>query len=167
VSKRSRRRNKRGRNQGAMVPKPGSSPQLPPGSPAVRGDLSSIVAFSGSSYSGPLPPPEILREFDQVVPGAAERIMRMAEKQQDHRIRLESKVITSDTYRSWAGLGLAGFLGFIIVGCGSYLIFQGHDTAGATIITSTLIGLVTTFVHGTRSRRQERETKDPGRKKSH
>lgn len=36
-------------------------------------------------FSGPLPPPQILGQYDEVLPGAAERILRMAEKQQDHR----------------------------------------------------------------------------------
>lgn len=31
-------------------------------------------------YSGPLPEPEALAKYDQIVPGAAERILTMAEK---------------------------------------------------------------------------------------
>jgi uncharacterized membrane protein len=165
VSKRSRRRNRRGGKKGAIVPKPGpTSPQTQTGPMPPGGDLASIVSISSeSSFSGPLPPPQILREFDEVIPGAAERIVKMAEKQQDHRIRLESRVITSDIIRSWAGLILGACLGIVIVGCGSYLVHEGHDTAGATIITGTLVSLVTAFMSVTKSRRQERESKSPGR----
>src|SRR3989338_3375865 len=51
-------------------------------------------------FSGPLPPPEVLRQFDQVVPGAAERIIKMAEQQFAHRTELEKKVIDSDIRQS-------------------------------------------------------------------
>jgi len=47
------------------------------------------VTEVSQSFSGPLPPPEILRKFDEVVPGAAERIIKMAEDQSIHRKELE------------------------------------------------------------------------------
>ena len=33
-------------------------------------------------FSGPVPPPEILAQYDQVLPGAADRILQMAEREQ-------------------------------------------------------------------------------------
>jgi hypothetical protein len=69
---------------------------------------------------------------------------------------LESRVIKSDTHRSWWGLA-AGFLVSIhAISVGGYLAYQSHDTAGATIATASLAGLVGTFIYGTRSQRQER-----------
>ena len=53
-----------------------------------------------TSFSGPLPHPDMLRKFDDVVPGAAERIIKMAEDQSNHRKDLERKVIESDIARS-------------------------------------------------------------------
>jgi uncharacterized membrane protein len=47
----------------------------------------------GASYSGPLPLPQQLQGYEEIVPGAADRIIRMAEKQSAHRIEIESKVI--------------------------------------------------------------------------
>ena len=37
------------------------------------------------SFSGPLPPPEMLGEYEKVLPGAADRIICLAEKEQDIR----------------------------------------------------------------------------------
>ncbi len=88
----------------------------------------------------------------------------MAEKQQEHRISLEKRVIASDIYKSWVGLILAGILGVLIVLCGSYVIHEGHDTAGASIITTTLIGVVTAFVKGAKVRKEERQSKEPSKK---
>jgi hypothetical protein len=43
--------------------------------------------------------------------------------------------------------------------CGSIAIYLGHDTAGATIITTTLVSMAGTFIYATESRRRERSEK--------
>ena len=46
-----------------------------------------------SIFQGPLPHPEILAKYDSILPGAAERILVMAEKEQNHRINSDEKII--------------------------------------------------------------------------
>lgn len=48
------------------------------------------------AFAGPLPPPEALERYNQILPGAAERIIVMAESQHAHRLELEKHVITSN-----------------------------------------------------------------------
>src|SRR5438034_5455816 len=62
------------------------------------------AALIAQSFSGPLPPPDALAKFEQVLPGLADRIMKMAEKQSAHRQSIERNVIEGDTRRSWMGL---------------------------------------------------------------
>jgi hypothetical protein len=45
--------------------------------------MASIIA---THWSGPLPPPSELEKIDQIIPGGADRLLRMAEKEQTHRI---------------------------------------------------------------------------------
>src|SRR5882757_310595 len=53
-----------------------------------------LVAFQiQRSWRGPLPPPDILKGYNDAVPDGAERILRMAEKQSQHRMDMEKKVI--------------------------------------------------------------------------
>ena len=52
-----------------------------------------VVAFK-ETFLGPLPPPEILAQYEQILPGSAERIMVMAENQAEHRQSLEETVKT-------------------------------------------------------------------------
>lgn len=40
-----------------------------------------ITFQSHHQYSGPLPKPEDLAKYEQVIPGAAERIIKMAERE--------------------------------------------------------------------------------------
>jgi uncharacterized membrane protein len=50
------------------------------------------VQAKAVSFSGPLPPPEVLQNYNQITPGAADRIISMAEKQSQHRQESEMRV---------------------------------------------------------------------------
>jgi len=96
------------------------------------------------SFSGPLPPPEVLEKYNQVAPGLAERIISMAEKQSTHRQGLERTVVESNAYVQKVG----PFLGFIVamtaVGGGIELILKGKDGYGLAAIIGALASLAGT-----------------------
>ena len=48
------------------------------------------ILIHQSSFSGPIPPPDILKGYNDVVKDGAERIIAMAEKQSNHRMILEN-----------------------------------------------------------------------------
>lgn len=54
------------------------------------------AAVEISRYSGPLPKPEDLAKYEQVLSGSADRIIRMAERQAEHRQKLEKVVVESN-----------------------------------------------------------------------
>lgn len=118
-----------------------------------------IVKETYSAFSGPLPSPEVLKKFDEVVPGAAERIIKMAEEQSSHRRGLEKGVIESDIIRSkWGQI-----LGFIIAIVGlvvsALISVYGNAIAGGIIGVGTLASLVGVFMYGSKTRSIEREEK--------
>ncbi|WP_102915737.1 DUF2335 domain-containing protein [Phaeobacter inhibens] len=47
-------------------------------------------------WAGALPRPEDFAKYAEVVSDAPERILRMAEKEQDHRIHLENQIVPAD-----------------------------------------------------------------------
>ena len=101
----------------------------------------------------------MLQQYDFVHPGAAARILQLAEDQSRHRMSLERAVITSDVRRSWAGL-VAGFiLGGSVLAAGTSLVAYSHDTAGAAIITSSMATIAGVFVYGRKSQATERVEK--------
>jgi hypothetical protein len=51
-----------------------------------RGPTRPITSIISAHWSGPLPPPAELEKIDQIIPGGADRLLRMAEKEQTHRI---------------------------------------------------------------------------------
>ena len=129
-----------------------------PHSPAeTREEIGQIMAsITRSVYRGPIPPPEILKGYDLVKPGFAERVFVMAERQSQHRMELEKTVVIGDHKKSWVGLVL-GFLVACGVFYGSYdLVKKGHDTAGTILGGSALATLVGIFVRGSDQRSRER-----------
>jgi uncharacterized membrane protein len=110
-----------------------------------------------SVTSGPLPPPEVLIRYNEAVPNGAERIMVMAEKQNDHRIKQEAKVIDEDIRRQRWGLALGFIVALAGLAAASYISVYASPIAGAVVAALDLGGMVGAFVYGSRGRRSERE----------
>jgi len=121
--------------------------------------LAEITQQVTTEYSGPIPPPELLSRYNDIIPDGANRIMVMAEKQLAHRIDLERTVVYGDIKRSWWGLLLGFSACLVVAGVGLTVALTVSPVAGATIITSTLVSLSGVFVFGQWSRRSEREHK--------
>ncbi len=114
---------------------------------------------SRSMFSGPLPPPEVLKAYDLVESGLAREIVDMAKRQSQHRMDMESVVIVGDSKRSWLGLVLGFVISCLFLGSSTYLIMEGHDIAGGTLATTALVSLVGTFIYGSNQRAKERVEK--------
>ena len=119
-----------------------------------------ITRQVSTSFKGPLPPPEVLEQFDRVVPGSAERIIAMAEQQSQHRRALEQKVISSDILNSRLGLIFGFVLGLVGVGGGIYAIVIGQAGVGSFISLGALATLAGVFVYGSKQRKSEREARE-------
>lgn len=102
-----------------------------------------------------LPSPEFVREYNKIIAGSAERILVMGERQLANRHLLEKKELDAaiaDAVASriearrgqWLGFAIASFT----IAGGSILVGTGHDVAGATIVTSTVVGLAAVFALG-------------------
>ena len=102
------------------------------------------------TWHGPLPDPDSLALYEQLVPGAAERLLSVFEGQVAHRHRMESH---SSSRRNW-GLAAAFVIVVLIVAAGAGLIYLGHGWAGAAVIGINVVGLAAVFITGgLRSRR--------------
>ena len=111
------------------------------------------------TFSGPIPNPALLKEYENILPGSAERIIRMAEQQAAHRQLLERTVIIGDSKRANRGLWVGGVIAFAFLVGAVFLIYNGHDWAGATLGTVDVASIVGVFIYGTISRKSERSQK--------
>jgi uncharacterized membrane protein len=113
------------------------------------------AALQVTQYSGPLPHPDALERYNQICPGAAERIIAQFENQALHRQSLEVKVVHSNTFCQKLGsvsaliLGLAGICG------GIYLVHAGQSTPGLATFFTSLCSLIGVFIYGRESQKKE------------
>ncbi len=119
---------------------------------------------SAALYSGPIPDPIYLEKYEHICPGAADRIIKMAEKQAEHRQMLESMALKSNTRNSAFGVVFAFILGVITILCGATLAYFGRELSGTLLGSAGLIGLVGVFIYGTRSNQKERASKKENKK---
>ena len=73
------------------------------------------------------------RGYDEVLPGSAERILRMAEKEQDHRIGWEDEALHKTSRQGHLGLWLGFFIAALALGTSGFLAMNGHDWVAGVI----------------------------------
>ena len=118
------------------------------------------VYSSISTYAGPLPPPNILREYNDVLPGSAERILKMAEVQSLHRQKIELIVIQSNTKNELIGMIFGFIISIITIVSSCFLLFLDKWVSGIAGVIGTLVALVAVFIYGKHSQTKERLLKN-------
>lgn len=119
-----------------------------------------VVSELQISRSGPLPPPNELQKYNEIIPNGAERLMALYEKQVEHRIELEKTVIKADVKKQTLGQIFAFIITMVITIAGVVLLLCDKRIEGLTSIIVALASLVGVFVYGVRSQRKERIEKD-------
>lgn len=108
--------------------------------------MGTMIAMEQRMYSGPLPPADEIEAYERTCPGAADRIITMAEKSLDHRIANEKLIVSEETKQSGRGqiLGfiLAIFFGIIAL----VLALTGHEILAGIIAGTDIVSLAVIFV---------------------
>ena len=123
---------------------------------------SPIVAHHAAMqlYSGPIPPANELKKYEEILPGAADRILTMAEEQSAHRRKMENKMLEANIKAEKIGqsLGFAIFLIALIAGI--ILIILNKDAIGLITSLGSLTAIVGLFVYNRISAKQELKEKN-------
>ena len=108
-------------------------------------------------FSGPLPSPEMLKKYNEILPNAAERVFRMAERAQDHYEETEKKLVDLEIKKVPKGqnhafmIAITGIVGAVICA------FLGQVTIGSIIGGATLISVVPHFIPGKRKKKEDND----------
>lgn len=94
------------------------------------------------AWHGPLPPPESLKQYDVIVPGAAERILSMAEKEMEHRHQRENRTLKYNGRLIIVSTILAFLCVILLGGILCFAIYVKSDT-GAIGAIAAVVGLFT------------------------
>ncbi|MGL4909425.1 MAG: DUF2335 domain-containing protein [Bacteroidales bacterium] len=99
------------------------------------------------AYSGPIPPPEALEKYEQIQPGFAERIMRLAEGEALHRRGKENILVKNAVEASRSGnvFAFISVLAFcLLIGFALYL---GQDVAALTLVIASIGSVAGLFIY--------------------
>lgn len=111
------------------------------------------------AFSGPIPPPAVLKEYDVICPGAADRILAQAEQQVEHRqalerMSLEAQIVDAKASRLERRFGqiLGALVAIAGMGFGATVMVLGGSVGaiiGGTLMGGApLAGVVTAFIYG-------------------
>lgn len=123
-----------------------------------RLEVQSTSISQSALFAGPLPSPNLLDAYDAISPGFAERIVLMAENEQEHRHKTENTALTGSVNAEKRGQWFA-FVISLIVFCGSiFLISQDHEISGTILAGGSLTGLAYIFIRGRRQMTKDKDT---------
>jgi uncharacterized membrane protein len=129
-----------------------------------RGERRIVAA----SFQGPLPPPAMLQAYENIVPGAAARILAMAETQASHRRELEKTEQENQHFRfqiistDFRIKQFSATLTVLLALCGGLLIaLQGQDLMSYSVFIGELVALASAFIYNEKQKAaSEAEEKD-------
>ena len=102
------------------------------------------------AFSGPLPSPKLLKDYETISPGTANRIIKMAEGYAKNRVELNKKEVEADIKRSNRGQAL-GFILSVLFIAGAVLCAFFKQPWPASIIGLTgFSSIISIFVLGKR-----------------
>jgi uncharacterized membrane protein len=100
------------------------------------------------TFSGPIPHPTILEEYEKIVPGAAERIIAMAESDMKHQQEMDREELRIAESQVKRGQISAFWLTIIALAVCIFALLMGSEMAASVIAGTTIVALVTAFVIG-------------------
>lgn len=107
--------------------------------------IGSMVAMQ-KSYSGPLPAPEDFAAYEKTLPGATDRILKMAELSLGSRMENEKLIISSKVTQSGRGQILGAVLVSVFGIFSLILGLLGHDWLAGVIAVCDIGFLAVVFV---------------------
>lgn len=100
-------------------------------------------------WSGPLPPPAALDQFNHIIPGGAERILAMVEQEQAHRISHNSQALTAQIDDTKRGQVLGSLISLSAVGGCIFSVYIGaHAVVSIALVSVPVVAMVQAVVKG-------------------
>jgi uncharacterized membrane protein len=99
-------------------------------------------------WAGPLPPPALLYQYEQVQAGLAERIVAMAETAATGEIKTREKLAYAEIEQAKTGQALAFLLTIVAMGAAIYFFAASNPIAGGALLSFPVIMLIRSFLAG-------------------
>lgn len=114
---------------------------------AVAAQITEIVV--SEHFSGPMPHPRHLRQYEDVLPGAAERILTMAEKSLEHNTSMSARMLAAEIDDSRRGMRFGALLFALLIICAFASMFVTEsEIVPGLFLGAAAIGAITAFIKG-------------------
>lgn len=113
------------------------------------------VLFEGQIRTGPIPSPAEIGEYERILPGSADRLIKMAEKEQTHRHQIESRGQRHRLGITFVGQLFAFLMGMSGIAGGVYLVKYDKPITGFGVFFTSLATLTGVFFYNRRRTTQK------------
>lgn len=115
---------------------------------STQSGLPQVTEFQQASFSGPMPHPDVLEGYDRIVPGAAERILAMAESDSKHQQAIEFAALRAAESEIKRGQWFGFTIGITALIASMLALWMGSPAVAGVIGGTTVVGLVSVFIVG-------------------
>lgn len=112
----------------------------------LKTPLVSLRDSTSESAAYSVPPPAMSRGYEEVLPGSTERILRMAEKEQAHRIEWEDEALGRASNRRERGLSSGTLVALSSLAVAALLAMNGHDWVAGVIGGAGIAGAAVSLI---------------------
>lgn len=106
------------------------------------------------TFKGPMPCPEDLAKYNQIVPGAAERILKMAEDEMKNRHKNEKRLTLGTIWSTIISIVFAFIIAGSLAGLSFYLAYKGFASASASVAIGSIAAVISVFLYKSKSRKR-------------
>ena len=110
------------------------------------------ILSANMSFQGPLPPPNMLRNYGQIVPGLDIRIIEAWEREQTHNENIQKSLLKSSNIRSRTGQWMAFAIALIGLGAAFIALQGGHQWAASVIGSAALASPIVSLFRSRQNR---------------
>jgi uncharacterized membrane protein len=112
--------------------------------------------FVIQAHTGPIPAPAEIGEYERILPGTADRIIRMAENEQNHRHKLQIRSQSHQAVITFVGQLFAFIMGISGIAGGVFLVNSDKPITGFGIFFTSLATLMGVFFYNRKRTTQKR-----------
>jgi len=124
----------------------------PPRRPADRNDVTDPreerevhIEMQSLSWNAPIPPPDILRGYNEILPDGAERLFRQFEIEAAERREYMRRGQTHNLIVALSGRAAALVFALSALGVSAFALYLGHSVAAGVIGGTTIAMVVAAF----------------------
>lgn len=117
-------------------------PEIPPEILENLPDETKAAFFQAVSFQGALPSPGLYAQYEETLPGSAERIMRLSELEQEQRHSWDNRALNHQNAEIKRGQWMGFTLGILTLSGGVFCAYIGEAWIAAIMVSATLASII-------------------------